>query len=132
MQLHALVGHAALELAAEKLGPGDVRRRQPSGIEFHDAVIDEHLGDIDLGAHVGHLETVDLEVAHGLAEDAPLADVFEGQVEGHLARSDILGGGNQPLLNEVFHQVVEAARRIAEHVGLRYPDVLEEQLRGVL
>ena len=73
-----------------------------------------------------------LQRAERAAEYASVGDVVVREIERDLRIGDALARRDQPLLGEELREVVEAARRIAEHVRLRHFDVVEEQLGRVL
>ncbi len=80
--------------------------------------------------HVGELELDRLELVDRLAELAALAGVGDGVVGGALGDSDGLGGGAEARALERAERDAQAAADLADHVGLRYANVLEDRLAG--
>ena len=88
--------------------------------------------DIQLGLHLRQREPVDLEFPDRLAEGVAVGGVFAGHLERAVSVGNRVHGDAKPLGGQVAHQVVEAPALFTEQVRGRYPDVAEEQLRGVL
>ncbi len=98
----------------------------------HHAAVGEHLGDVDLGAHLGQFEAGVLEVGHGPIEGLALLHIVEGGLQRRFGTGHRAAGVGQALLGKHVHQVEETALGIAQEVGLGHLDVVEEQLGGVL
>src|SRR3546814_982697 len=65
-------------------------------------------------------------------EHLALADELLRQLHCQPRRGEIADRRQQAFFSESFHQMVEAAVHLAEHVVLRDAHILEEQLGGVL
>src|SRR6056297_1799852 len=77
VQLQALVGDPALDLAGEQFRLCRNVRRQLALVVIHHAAIDESLRDVDPGAHLGQLEPRVLESRDRAAERMAFLDVLE-------------------------------------------------------
>jgi hypothetical protein len=115
------------------LALADVHRRQLTGVQRADAVVDVVLGDVDLGGDLGEDEARVLERPDGLPERLPLGDVGQRQVQRRPRGRDRGDRDREPLLREVGDELPEALPFVApEQVLHRHADVAEEQLGGVL
>ena len=103
-----------------------------AGVQFHDALVDVGLGDVDLGLGLGEHELGVLEVGDRLAERLAFADVLDGPTERGSGRRDAGDGDRQAFLGEVGREVVESLALLAEQVGGGDAHVVEEQFGGVL
>ena len=92
-----------------------------------DAIIEEHLGDGDLGLAFRQLELGVLEFDDLLAEGLALFDVVNRQRQRPLHHGDRVHRDDQPLLRQFLHQLIEALAllRAKQRLG-RQLDVVEK------
>src|SRR3954453_2236697 len=129
--LQALVGHRAAHLGGVQLGHRDLAHGVLAVGEAPGGGVDELARGLDLRRHRRELVADDLEVADLAPEGLALERVGERAVKGALGARDAARGADQPLALELPHDVVEALAELAEHGGVRHPDVVEGQQRGV-
>ena len=103
----------------------------PLGVR-HDAVVDEGLGDVDLGDQLGEPELVVLERADRLAERLALLGVLDGLARGSAAAwamlataAPIRSCGRRSIMRE------KPLSSSPSRLSSRHPHVAEEQLGGV-
>src|SRR4051794_9443998 len=131
VQLDALVEDVVLHLGAPPLGLGRVDRGQlPGGVGPH-ALVDEGLGDVDLGLQLGDLELVVLKRSDRLAEGLALLHVLDRLVEDLRGVGRVADRGTHPLLDQPLHHRDEAAALLADPERVGHAHVVEEQLRRV-
>lgn len=98
-----------------------------------DAVVDEDPRHFGPGLALGELELGVLEIEHALPERLTLLDVFGRHFDGFLHRNHAGDRDDEALARQLGHQLAEAlALGGAEQIVGGDPDVVKEQLRGVL
>src|ERR1019366_9143947 len=132
MHLDAAIEHATLKLRAPPFCDRRVLRRQLPDPQSLDAAIEICLCDLDLGMALGQLEAGVLEGADRLPERLPAAHVLERGCETGPRGAERADRDRQALLGPVRDEIAEPLALVAEQVGRRHGDGVEEQLGGVL
>ena len=126
MQLHGGIGAAPLDLGVHQLG----RRRFLGGqLAAHmagDAPVDMGPAHLQFGLERGEAEAGVLEIEHGGAKGLALAHKGQRLVKAALGMGLRGHRDGQALLRQLAHQVDEALVLLAEQVGDRHADILEE------
>ena len=103
MQLYALIGHPVLDLTAEEFGLCRILCGQLACVVFHDAAINEHLRDVDLGPHVGHLEACMLKLCDCFSKRPAFVNILHRRIESRLRIGNVSNRSKQPFLNQKVH-----------------------------
>ena len=87
--------------------------------------------DLEAGLEVGEREARVLEIEHRLAERLAVLDELDGAIERALRGCLRADRDREALLRQLAHQVDEAFALLAEAVGHRHANVVEEQFGRV-
>src|ERR1700722_14726528 len=129
--LHRLADHARRHLAGLQLGHGGLLLERLARIAPRGRVVGEPPGGLDFRRHVGQLELDRLEARDRRAELLAPLRVVQGHP--HRPRGGAEGkrrDGDPPDLKRA-EELPEPAARLAHHLVVGDPDVVEEQVPGV-
>ena len=130
--LQGLVGDAGQRLGGEQLGHGRVRIGHAALVALPGGLQGQQLSRLQVGGHVGQLETRTLKAPNRLPKLLPRGRPLGGHVQHPAPASDAGRGHGEPGGAQPLTHQVKALALLAQSVAHRHPAVAEKQLALVV